>query len=175
MEATTEEGEVTCVVLFHLFYLATHRRTRNSHASGACAAVMCWVNESTQEFVHNLNTWMRLQTVTIPGSTEGTKRQRIRLPPTHWRVTMAWARSCGDNWKTEVGSLTLQKQRFMYVWLGLWLLWGSYGVLKSVQNSLVVFQPGKVWKKFFWSVSVEKGNNFPDLIFRHSFLMALFF
>jgi len=37
--------------------------------------------------------------------------------------------------------------------------------MKSMENSSVIFQLGKVWKNFFWSVSMEKENNFPDLMF----------
>jgi len=34
-----------------------------------------------------------------------------------------------------------------------------------MEESLVIFQRGKVWKKsFVWPVTMEKGNNFPDLI-----------
>jgi len=29
---------------------------------------------------------------------------------------------------------------------------------------LVVLQSGKVWRKFIWSVTMEKENNFPNLI-----------
>jgi len=42
---------------------------------------------------------------------------------------------------------------------------GSCGVWKNMEKSLVIFQPGKVWKKFVWSVSMERENNFPNLIF----------
>jgi len=42
---------------------------------------------------------------------------------------------------------------------------GSYGVLKSMERSLVIFQSGK---RFVWLVSMEKENNFPDLIFSHA-------
>jgi len=35
-----------------------------------------------------------------------------------------------------------------------------------MKKSWAIFQPGKVWKKvLFWSVSLEKGNNLPELIF----------
>jgi len=30
---------------------------------------------------------------------------------------------------------------------------------------LITFQPGEVWKKFVWSVNMEKEDNFSDLIF----------
>jgi len=32
-----------------------------------------------------------------------------------------------------------------------------------MEKLFVIFQSGKVWKKLFWSVSMEKENNFPDL------------
>jgi len=47
---------------------------------------------------------------------------------------------------------------------------GSYAVLKSMEKNFVIFQSGKLWKNyFFWSVSMEKDNNFPELIFWHTF------
>jgi len=30
---------------------------------------------------------------------------------------------------------------------------------------VVIFQPGKAWKQIFWSVIMEKENNFPHLTF----------
>jgi len=39
---------------------------------------------------------------------------------------------------------------------------GSYGVWKSVEKGLAIFQPGKIVNVSF---SMEKVNNFPDLIF----------
>jgi len=44
------------------------------------------------------------------------------------------------------------------------------GCLRSMEKSLAIFQPGKDWKTIFWSVSTEKGTNFPDLIFRSCIL-----
>jgi len=35
----------------------------------------------------------------------------------------------------------------------------------KVWKKLVIFQSGKAWENFFWSFGMEKGNNFPDLIF----------
>jgi len=32
-------------------------------------------------------------------------------------------------------------------------------------KKIVIFQPGKVWEKFFWYVGMGNTNNFPDLIF----------
>jgi len=34
-----------------------------------------------------------------------------------------------------------------------------------MEKSLVIFQRGKAWKILFWSFSMKKENNFPDLIF----------
>jgi len=34
-----------------------------------------------------------------------------------------------------------------------------------MQKIFVIIQPGKVLKNFFWSVSMEKKYNIPDLIF----------
>jgi len=43
---------------------------------------------------------------------------------------------------------------------------GSCKVWKSMdkyRKSFIFFQPGKVWKKFFWSVSMKKGKYFSRL------------
>jgi len=32
-----------------------------------------------------------------------------------------------------------------------------------MEKSMLIFQPRKIWNKF-WSISMEEENNFPDLI-----------
>jgi len=46
---------------------------------------------------------------------------------------------------------------------------GSWGVWKSMKKKVDIFPAWKNLGKFFCSVSMEKENNFPDLIFRHAF------
>jgi len=46
---------------------------------------------------------------------------------------------------------------------------GPYAVLKIMEKNLPFSSLEKVWKNFFCSVSIEKENNFSDLIFRHTF------
>ena len=48
---------------------------------------------------------------------------------------------------------------------------GEKGFLRSLEKygKIDSFSNFEVWKKSFGSVSVEKGNNFPDLIFSQEF------
>ena len=64
---------------------------------------------------------------------------------------------------------------------GLWFSFAGYNCrvkymfigflhsLESMVKILVVLQSGKVWRKFIWSVTMEKENNFPNLIVWHTF------